>query len=122
MNNLDKQRGAGQDSGVVILSTVILDRQTDFVEDYFQAQLKHRGLFDQAQAARAIGVSRARINKLVMSGRLPLVNIMTGGEGSRAHVDTLIPGNALVAWLARPKSKGGRGRKADPLAVELAPA
>ena len=105
---LDKRSVSVQAAGVVIAETVTITPEKGLMGDYLTAIQEHGGLFDQAKAARLAGVHRSRINQLVLSGRLPLVNVLVNLGGAKMPLEQLIPGNALLAWMREPKAKGGR--------------
>ncbi len=68
-------------------------------------------LITGAEAARYLGITRSRINKLAHDGRLGRQIAGRFYVFTRAELD---------AWKAAPKSKGGRPKSTAPALIRLA--
>jgi hypothetical protein len=72
---------------------------------------EHGGLLTQAQAALMLGLSRSRIGDFIEEGRLTSVTMEFWPGTDQASTVRFVPGQAVLEFLTRERSKGGRPSK-----------
>ena len=82
--------------------------ESEYMKRYLDLIVAHGGLFDQVQAAKFAGVTKQRINALVKTGKLRTVSLSIETPHGPMLIEQTITGHDLEAFLAAPKSKGGR--------------